>query len=78
MIDLVCEVFQMVIQIIVELLGDDVVDEKIFIVFVRYEVCLGEYEWVWVIYRFGFDNFLRFKFMIFYVQYIIFEKQFGD
>ncbi|KAK4673590.1 NineTeen Complex (NTC) component [Podospora pseudopauciseta] len=76
--DLVREVFQTAIQTIAELLGDDAVDEKIFIAFARYEARLGEYERARAIYRFGLDNLPRSKSMILHAQYTTFEKQFGD
>ncbi|KAK4162094.1 hypothetical protein QBC43DRAFT_322327 [Cladorrhinum sp. PSN259] len=76
--DTVREVFQTAIQTIAELLGDDAVDERIFIAFARYEARLGEYERARAIYKFGLDNLPRSKSMNLHSQYTTFEKQFGD
>lgn len=70
MSDFVCEVF----GIVVEILGDDYVDEKFFIVYVRFEVKFKEYECVCVIYKYVLDWFLCFRFMVLYKVYMIFEK----
>ncbi|KAK3995427.1 hypothetical protein QBC44DRAFT_25817 [Cladorrhinum sp. PSN332] len=76
--DLVREVFQTAIQTIADLLGDDAVDERIFIAFARYEARSGEYERARAIYKFGLDNLPRSKSMRLHAQYTTFEKQFGD
>lgn len=76
--DMVREVLQTAIQTIAELLGDDAVDERIFIAFARYEARLGEYERARAIYKFGLDNLPRSKSMTLHAQYTTFEKQFGD
>jgi len=76
--DNVREVFQTAIQTIAETLGDDAVDERIFIAFARYEARLREYERARAIYKFGLDNLPRSKSMALHAQYTTFEKQFGD
>ncbi|KAK4226936.1 hypothetical protein QBC38DRAFT_479147 [Podospora fimiseda] len=76
--DMVREVFQSAIQTIADLMGDDAVDERIFIAFARYEARLGEYERARAIYKFGLDNLPRSKSMRLHAQYTTFEKQFGD
>ncbi|KAK3694678.1 hypothetical protein B0T22DRAFT_78380 [Podospora appendiculata] len=76
--DLVREVFQTAIQTIAETLGDEAVDERIFIAFARYEARLREYERARAIYKFGLDNLPRSKSMTLHANYTTFEKQFGD
>ncbi|KAH7626469.1 hypothetical protein B0T09DRAFT_292512 [Sordaria sp. MPI-SDFR-AT-0083] len=76
--DTVREVFQTAIQMIAETLGDDAVDERIFIAFARYEARLREYERARAIYKFGLDNLPRSKSMTLHAHYTTFEKQFGD
>lgn len=76
--DTVREVFQTAIQTIAETLGDDAVDERIFIAFARYEARLREYERARAIYKFGLDNLPRSKSMTLHAHYTTFEKQFGD
>ncbi|KAL2122550.1 hypothetical protein VTJ04DRAFT_3005 [Mycothermus thermophilus] len=76
--DAVREVFQTAIQTIAETLGDDEVDERLFIAFARFEARQKEYERARAIYRFGLDNLPRSKSMNLHAQYTTFEKQFGD
>ncbi|KAK1757610.1 hypothetical protein QBC47DRAFT_376494 [Echria macrotheca] len=76
--EMVREVFQTAIQTIGETLGDEAVDEKIFIAFARYEARLREYERARAIYKFGLDNLPRSRSMALHAQYTTFEKQFGD
>ncbi|KAK3336521.1 hypothetical protein B0T19DRAFT_471590 [Cercophora scortea] len=76
--DMVREVFQTAIQTIAETLGDEAVDERIFIAFARYEARLREYERARAIYKFGLDNLPRSKSMTLHANYTTFEKQFGD
>ncbi|KAK3394558.1 hypothetical protein B0H63DRAFT_461268 [Podospora didyma] len=76
--DTVREVFQTAIQTIAETLGDDAVDEKLFIAFARYEARSREYARARAIYKFGLDNLPRSKSMALHAQYTTFEKQFGD
>ncbi|KAK0733382.1 hypothetical protein B0T26DRAFT_16155 [Lasiosphaeria miniovina] len=76
--DTVREVFQTAIQTIADLMGDDAVDEKLFIAYARYEARLREYARARAIYKFGLDNLPRSKSMALHAQYTTFEKQFGD
>ena len=76
--DMVREVFQNAIQTIAETIGDEAVDEKLFIAFARYEVRLREYDRARAIYKFGLDNIPRSRSMALHSQYTTFEKQFGD
>ncbi|CAK7203950.1 NineTeen Complex (NTC) component [Sporothrix eucalyptigena] len=72
--DLVREVFQTA----VESLGDEYVDEKLFISYARFEAKLKEYERARAIYKFGLDNLPRARSMQLHKEYTTFEKQFGD
>lgn len=76
--DLVREVFQTAIQTIAETLGDEAVDEKIFMAFAKYEARLRELDRARAIYKFGLDNLPRSRSMALHSQYTTFEKQFGD
>jgi crooked neck len=76
--DMVREVFQTAIQTIAETLGDDAVDERLFIAFARFEARQKEYERARAIYKFGLDNLPRSRSMALHAQYTMFEKQFGD
>lgn len=72
--DLVREVFGMAI----ETLGDDFMDEKLFIAYARFEAKLKEYERARAIYKFALDRMPRSKSATLHKQYTTFEKQFGD
>lgn len=72
--DLVREVFQTAI----ESLGDELVDEKLFIAYARYEAKLKDYDRTRAIYKFGLDNLPRSRSMLLHKEYTTFEKQFGD
>lgn len=72
--DLVREVFGDA----VETLGDDFVDEKLFIAYARFEAKLKEYERARAIYKYALDRLPRSKSMILHKAYTTFEKQFGD
>ena len=76
--DLVRDVFQTAIQTIAETIGDDEVDERLFIAFARFEARQKEYERARAIYKFGLDNLPRSRSMALHAQYTTFEKQFGD
>ncbi|SPQ18997.1 78ed392a-4d69-4ef4-8b9b-1589e1c09182 [Thermothielavioides terrestris] len=76
--DMVRDVFQTAIQTIAETLGDDEVDERLFIAFARFEARQREYERARAIYKFGLDNLPRSRSMALHAQYTTFEKQFGD
>jgi len=72
--DLVREVFGMAI----ETLGDEFMDEKLFIAYARFEAKLKEYERARAIYKFALDRMPRSKSATLHKQYTTFEKQFGD
>ncbi|KAK2689686.1 Pre-mRNA-splicing factor clf1 [Fusarium oxysporum] len=62
----------------VEALGDDFVDEKLFIAYARFEAKLKEYERARAIYKYALDRLPRSRSMILHKAYTTFEKQFGD
>ncbi len=72
--ELVREVFGLAI----EALGDDFVDEKLFIAYAKYEAKLKEYERARAIYKYALDRLPRSKSTLLYQAYTVFEKQFGD
>lgn len=72
--DLVREVFGAA----VETLGDEFMDEKLFMAYARFEVKLKEYERARAIYKFALDRMPRSKSQSIHKAYTTFEKQFGD
>lgn len=72
--DLVREVFGMAI----ETLGDDFMDEKLFIAYARFEAKLKEYERARAIFKYALDRMPRSRSAVLHKQYTTFEKQFGD
>ncbi|KAF4549531.1 Pre-mRNA-splicing factor clf1-like protein [Elsinoe fawcettii] len=72
--DLVREVFGMAI----ETLGDDFVDEKVFIAYAKFEAKLKEYERARAIFKYALDRMPRSKSQLLHKHYTTFEKQFGD
>ena len=72
--DLVREVFGTA----VESLGDDFMDEKLFIAYARFEAKLKEYERARAIYKYALDRMARSKSISLHKAYTTFEKQFGD
>jgi len=72
--DMVREVFGMAI----ETLGDEFMDEKLFIAYARFEAKLKEYERARAIYKYALDRMPRSKSAVLHKQYTTFEKQFGD
>ncbi|CAK4032817.1 Pre-mRNA-splicing factor clf1 [Lecanosticta acicola] len=72
--DLVREVFGMAI----ETLGDEFMDEKLFIAYAKFEAKLKEYERARAIYKYALDRMPRSKSAILHKSYTTFEKQFGD
>lgn len=62
----------------IEELGDEFVDEKLFIAYARYEAKLKEYERARAIFKYALDRLPRSKSMILHKAYTTFEKQFGD
>lgn len=72
--DLVREVFGSA----VEALGDEFMDERLFIAYARYEAKLKEYERARAIYKYALDRLPRSKSLALHKAYTTFEKQFGD
>lgn len=72
--DLVREVYGMA----VETLGDDFMDEKLFMAYAKFEARLKEYERARAIYKFALDRMPRSKSVNLHKAYTTFEKQFGD
>ncbi|KAK5673884.1 NineTeen Complex (NTC) component, partial [Elasticomyces elasticus] len=72
--DLVREVYGAAI----EMLGEDFMDEKLFIGYAKFEAKLKEYERARAIYRYALDRLPRSKAMTLHKAYTTFEKQFGD
>ncbi|GAB0132351.1 NineTeen Complex (NTC) component [Epichloe bromicola] len=62
----------------VEALGDEFVDERLFIAYARFESKLKEYERARAIYKYALDRLPRSKSMLLHKAYTTFEKQFGD
>lgn len=62
----------------VETLGDEFMDEKLFIAYARYEAKLKEFDRTRAIYKYALDRLPRSKAMILHKSYTTFEKQFGD
>lgn len=62
----------------VEALGDEYVDERLFIAYARFEAKLKEYERARAIYKYALDRLPRSRSMILHKAYTTFEKQFGD
>ncbi|EME49137.1 hypothetical protein DOTSEDRAFT_68009 [Dothistroma septosporum NZE10] len=72
--DLVRDVFGMAI----ETLGDEFMEEKLFIAYARFEAKLKEYERARAIYKYALDRMPRSKSAILHKAYTQFEKQYGD
>ena len=72
--DLVREVFGAAI----ETLGEEFMDEKLFIAYARFESKLKEYERARAIYKYALDRMPRSKSMVLHKNYTTFEKQYGD
>ena len=72
--DLVREVYGLAI----ETLGEDFMDEKLFIAYAKFEAKLKEYERARAIYKYALDRLPRSKSMVLHKAYTTFEKQFGD
>jgi crooked neck len=62
----------------VEALGEDFMDEKLFIAYAKFEAKLKEYERSRAIYKYALDRLPRSRSMILHKAYTTFEKQFGD
>jgi crooked neck len=72
--DLVREVYGAAI----EMLGEDFMDEKLFIAYAKFEAKLKEYERARAIYKYALDRLPRSKSMALHKAYTTFEKQYGD
>jgi crooked neck len=62
----------------VETLGEDFMDERLFIAYARFEAKLKEYERARAIYKYALDRLARSKSTALHKAYTTFEKQFGD
>ena len=62
----------------IETLGDDFMDERLFIAYARYETKLKEYERARAIYKFALDRLPRSRSAALHKSYTTFEKQFGN
>ena len=67
-----------VFGVAIETLGDDFMDEKLFIAYARYEAKLKEYERARAIYRYALDRLPRSRSVALHKSYTTFEKQFGN
>ncbi|KAJ1963054.1 NineTeen Complex (NTC) component [Dipsacomyces acuminosporus] len=72
--DRVREVFGLAI----DRLGEDFIDQHIFISFAKFETRLKEYERARAIYKYALERLPKSKSQALYNQYTLFEKQFGD
>jgi crooked neck len=72
--ELVREVF----GIAIEALGDDFMDEKLFIAYAKYEAKLKEFERARAIYKYALDRLPRSRAVALHKSYTTFEKQFGN
>ncbi|KAK5153534.1 NineTeen Complex (NTC) component [Oleoguttula sp. CCFEE 6159] len=72
--DLVREVFGTAI----ERLGENFMDEKLFMAYARFEAKLKEFDRARVIYKFALDRMSRSKSVNLHKSYTTFEKQYGD
>ena len=62
----------------IETLGEDFMDERLFIAYAKLEAKLKEYERARAIYKYALDRLPRSKSMALHRAYTTFEKQFGD
>ncbi len=67
-----------VFTLAIDTLGEEYIDEKIFVGYARFETRLKEYERARVIYKYALDRIPRVKSQVLYNEYTTFEKQFGD
>ena len=72
--DIVREVFTEAI----DTLGEDFINEKLFLEFARFEVRMKEYERARALYKWALDRLARSKSVNLHKAYVHFEKQFGD
>jgi crooked neck len=62
----------------VEALGDEGIDERLFVAYARFEAKRAEYERARAIYRYALDRLPRSRSMALHKAYTTFEKQYGD
>jgi crooked neck len=62
----------------VEFFGDDMIDQKIYIAYAKFECRMKEYERARVIYKYALNRLPKSKAESLYKQYTQFEKQYGD
>ncbi|KAI5780435.1 hypothetical protein EDC01DRAFT_710644 [Geopyxis carbonaria] len=62
----------------IEALGDEFMDEKLFIAYAKYEAKQKEYERARVIYKYALDRLPRSKSHLLHKNYTTFEKQYGE
>ncbi|OLL25703.1 Pre-mRNA-splicing factor CLF1 [Neolecta irregularis DAH-3] len=67
-----------VFTLAIDTLGDEFMDEKVFIAYARFEAKQKEYERARVVYKYALDRLPRSKAASLYRHYTTFEKQFGD
>ncbi|KAJ1928687.1 NineTeen Complex (NTC) component [Tieghemiomyces parasiticus] len=60
------------------LLGDDFIDQKLYVAFAKFEIRAKEYERARVIFKYALERLPRAKSQSLYNQYTQFEKQYGD
>lgn len=72
------ELVRQVFGTAVEALGEDFMDEKLFIAFARYEAKQKEFERARSIFKYALDRLPRSKSVELHKAYTMFEKQFGD
>lgn len=64
--------------IAIETLGEDFMDEKLFIAYAKYEAKLKEYDRARAIFKYALDRLPRSRSATLHKAYTTFEKQFGD
>ena len=62
----------------IEALGDEFMDEKLFMAYARFEAKLKEYDRARAIFKYALDRLPRSKAAILHKSYTTFEKQYGD
>ena len=62
----------------IETLGEDFMDEKLFVAYAKYEAKLKEYDRARAIYKYALDRLPRSRSNLLHKSYTTFEKQFGD
>ncbi|KAF9989438.1 Crooked neck-like protein 1 [Mortierella antarctica] len=62
----------------IEVMGEELMEQRLFIAFAKYETRQKEIERARVIYKYALDRIPRSKSQALYNQYVQFEKQYGD